>query len=108
MLGEASCGRSLLLSCGSSTKVYPDPLFRNDVGIFEVSFLLLLRSAVPAASLSLFFLCQPTAHAQGCVAAHSPQPVISGLDPTNQAAIAHSAGTNFLHGLTISMGYRVY
>jgi hypothetical protein len=70
---------------------------------------LLLRSAVPVASLSLSFFCtQPAARAQGCVAAHSPQPVISGLDPTNQAAIAHSAGTNFLHGLTISTGYRVY
>jgi len=70
---------------------------------------LLLRSAVSAASLSLLFLLpQPAARAQGCVAAHSPQPVISGLDPTNQAAIAHSAGTNFLHGLTISTGYRVY
>jgi hypothetical protein len=70
---------------------------------------LLLRSAVAAASLSLSFLCMQTlGHAQGCVAAHSPQPVISGLDPTNQAVIAHSAGTNFLHGLTISTGYRVY
>ena len=70
---------------------------------------LLLRSAVSAAALSLSVFClQPTAHAQGCVAAHSPQPVISGLDPTNQATIAHSAGTNFLHGLTISTGYRFY
>jgi len=70
---------------------------------------LLLRSAVSTAALFTSLFClQSSAHAQGCVAAHSPQPVISGLDPTNQAAIAHSAGTNFLHGLTISTGYRVY
>jgi hypothetical protein len=70
---------------------------------------LLLRSAVSTAALpALLFCLQSSASAQGCVAAHSPQPVISGLDPTNQAAIAHSAGTNFLHGLTISTGYRVY
>ena len=70
---------------------------------------LLLRSAASAAALLLSLFClQPCAHAQGCVAAHSPQPVIAGLDPTNSATLAHSAGTNFLHGLTISTGYRVY
>jgi hypothetical protein len=69
----------------------------------------LLRSAgVPAALFVSLFCLQPAAHAQGCVAAHSPQPIISGLDPTNEASVAHSAGTNFLHGLTISTGYRVY
>ena len=71
--------------------------------------MLLLRSAALPAALFVSLLClQPAIHAQGCVAAHSPQPIISGLDPTNQAAIAHSAGTSFLHGLTISTGYRVY
>ncbi|HEX8710281.1 MAG TPA: hypothetical protein VF730_00320 [Terracidiphilus sp.] len=69
---------------------------------------LLLRSSACAAALLLAFCLQPCAHAQGCVAAHSPQPVISGLDPTNSATIAHSSGTNFLHGLTVSVGYRVY
>jgi len=70
---------------------------------------LLLRSSASTAALLLPLFClQPSAHAQGCVAAHSPQPVIAGLDPTNSAALAHSAGTNFLHGLTISTGYRVY
>ena len=70
---------------------------------------LLLRSAAPAAALLLSFLfLQSSAHAQGCVAAHSPQPVIAGLDPTNTATIAHSSGTNFIHGLTISAGYRFY
>lgn len=61
-----------------------------------------------AAFLVSFFCLQPAAFAQGCVAAHSPQPIISGLNPTNESTIAHSAGTNFLHGLTISTGYRVY
>jgi len=70
---------------------------------------LLLRSAAVPVALFVSQLClQPVAHAQGCVAAHSPQPVISGLDPTNSATIAHSAGTNFMHGLTVSAGYRVY
>ena len=70
---------------------------------------LLLRSAVVPASLFLSLLClQPAARAQGCVAAHSPQPIIAGLNPTNESTIAHSAGTSFLHGLTISTGYRVY
>ena len=70
--------------------------------------LLLQGAAVPAAFFASILCLQPGAHAQGCVAAHSPQPIISGLDPTNDATIAHSAGTNFLHGLTISVGYRVY
>jgi len=41
--------------------------------------------------------------AQGCVAAHSPQPVISGLDSIN-----HPGSTNLLHGLTITTGFRTY
>lgn len=70
---------------------------------------LLLRSSALTVALFLSPFClQSSAHAQGCVAAHSPQPVISGLDPTHSAAVNHSAGTDFLHGLTISVGYRVY
>jgi hypothetical protein len=41
--------------------------------------------------------------AQGCVAAHSPQPLISGLD-----SIDHPSSTNLLHGLTITTGFRTY
>jgi hypothetical protein len=68
-----------------------------------------IRSAALRAALFTSLFClQPAAHAQGCVAAHSPQPIISGLDPTSATAIVHSAGTNFLHGLTITTGYRVY
>src|ERR1700739_248023 len=70
--------------------------------------LLLPSAAVPGALFISLFCLQSGAHAQGCVAAHSPQPIIAGLNPTNESTIAHSAGTNFLHGLTISTGYRVY
>ncbi len=46
---------------------------------------------------------QQNAFAQGCVAAHSPQPIISGLDPTSQPRT-----TSLLHGLTVTVGYRTY
>lgn len=41
--------------------------------------------------------------ARGCVAAHSAQPVISGLD-----SIDHPGSSNLLHGLTITTGFRTY
>src|SRR5665213_1091495 len=41
--------------------------------------------------------------AQGCVAAHSSQPIISGLD-----SIDHPGSSNLLHGLTITTGFRTY
>jgi hypothetical protein len=41
--------------------------------------------------------------AQGCVAAHSPQPVISGLDPTSQPRTV-----GLLHGLSVTVGFRTY
>jgi hypothetical protein len=41
--------------------------------------------------------------AQGCVAAHSAQPIISGLD-----SIDHPGSSNLLHGLTITTGFRTY
>lgn len=70
---------------------------------------ILSPGAAFAAALFSTLLCfQPAARAQGCVAAHSPQPVISGLDPTTAASTRHSSGTNPLHGLTISTGFRVY
>jgi hypothetical protein len=66
----------------------------------------------PAAVAAALLLCtaamMPAAHAQGCVAAHSPQPIISGLDPGSQASAHHSAGTGWLHGLTITTGFRTY
>jgi hypothetical protein len=41
--------------------------------------------------------------AQGCVAAHSPQPIIAGLDTAGQ-----SSAFGGLHGLTITTGFRTY
>jgi hypothetical protein len=68
-----------------------------------------LPGAVLLALLSAAAVCLPhAAHAQGCVAAHSPQPVISGLDPGSEANARHYASTNLLHGLTVTTGYRVY
>jgi hypothetical protein len=43
------------------------------------------------------------AFAQGCVAAHSPQPTISGLDPSG----SHTT-LGGLHGLTVTTGFRTY
>jgi hypothetical protein len=49
-------------------------------------------------------LCFPhKALAQGCVAAHSSQPIISGLDPTSQPR-----ASSLLHGLTVTVGFRTY
>lgn len=41
--------------------------------------------------------------AQGCVAAHSSQPIISGLD-----SIDHPGSPDLLHGWTITTGFRTY
>jgi len=66
----------------------------------------------PAAVAAALLLCtaamMPAARAQGCVAAHSPQPVISGLDPSKQVFAHHTAGTSWIHGLTITTGFRTY
>ncbi len=48
------------------------------------------------------------AHAQGCVAAHSPQPIISGLNPTSEFGSRSFARGDWLHGLTITTGFRTY
>ncbi len=69
----------------------------------------LSRAAAISVALVAALVCsQPVAHAQGCVAAHSPQPIISGLNPGTEASARHYAGTNILHGLTITTGFRVY
>lgn len=62
---------------------------------------LLLSFAVPLIALTPFR--QNQALAQGCVAAHSPQPVISGLDPTSQPRTV-----GLLHGLSVTVGFRTY
>lgn len=68
----------------------------------------------PGAAIALSLLATlvsmhpAAARGQGCVAAHSPQPVISGLDPTSETSARHYAGTNLIHGLTITTGFRTY
>ena len=57
-------------------------------------------------SLSAFSVA---AFGQGCVAAHTEQPLVSGLDPTNQVQAFHSGDwADKLHNLTVSVGFRTY
>lgn len=65
-------------------------------------------AAVSAVLLISLFCMRPAAHAQGCVAAHSPQPVISGLDPGSESTARHFARSGLLHGLTVTTGFRTY
>jgi hypothetical protein len=70
---------------------------------------ILQPAAVSAAVLVSLLGASSVARAQGCVAAHSPQPIISGLDPGTQANARHyGSGGGLLHGLTITTGYRFY
>jgi hypothetical protein len=56
----------------------------------------------------IFFSLAAGAHAQGCVAAHSPQPIIAGLNPTSEFG-SHSFGHGeWLHNLTLTAGFRTY
>jgi hypothetical protein len=67
------------------------------------------RAAFAAvASASLTLLLGTAAHAQGCVAAHSPQPIIAGLNPTSQFGMRSFYHGEWIHGLTITTGFRVY
>jgi hypothetical protein len=61
-------------------------------------------SLLSALALSL----PPVDPSQGCVAAHSPQPIISGLDPTSQFSARKYSNGEWIHGLTLTVGYRVY
>lgn len=60
------------------------------------------KIAIVAAALTFAGIAR-TGLAQGCVAAHTTQPVISGLNSTDQP---HSA--NLIHGLTLTFGFRTY
>ena len=67
------------------------------------------RAAFAAVAFaSLRSLLAPAAHAQGCVAAHSPQPIIAGLNPTSQFGSHSFANGEWLHNLTLTVGYRAY
>lgn len=66
-------------------------------------------AAISAVLVASFAWMHPsTAHAQGCVAAHSPQPIIAGLDPTSQTSSRNFDSSHPWHGLTITTGFRVY
>src|SRR6267154_346418 len=57
---------------------------------------------------SLAVLVPAAVHAQGCVAAHSPQPIIAGLNPTAQFGSHSFANGQWLHNLTLTTGFRTY
>src|SRR5579872_6276316 len=64
-----------------------------------------------AVGLMLCFLgFSASLFAQGCVAAHTEQPVISGLSPNDQQQPAHrgSGWEDKLHNLTLTVGFRTY
>ncbi|HEY0795737.1 MAG TPA: hypothetical protein VGD64_08140 [Acidisarcina sp.] len=63
--------------------------------IYTVAF---VSAALLAAAIS-----SPSAHAQGCVAAHTTQPLVSGLSSNDQAPLSGR-----LHGLTVTVGFRTY
>src|SRR5215831_4496796 len=68
-----------------------------------------LAMPVVASVFTAIILALPSlAHGQGCVAAHSPQPIISGLDPTAQFSARSFSHGDWIHGLTVTVGYRVY
>ena len=67
-----------------------------------------LAAALSAIAFASFFSTSPSARAQGCVAAHSPQPVISGLDPTSEYSTRRFENGMWWRGLTVTTGYRVY
>jgi len=67
------------------------------------------RPALAAAVFaSLALSLSATAHGQGCVAAHSPQPIVAGLNPTSQFGMRSFSHGEWIHGLTITTGFRVY
>ena len=80
------------------------PQEKNKMKISPSPGAFVVRSFVSAVILSLPF----AAHGQGCVAAHSPQPIISGLDPTSQFSARKFSNGDWIHGLTLTVGYRVY
>ena len=62
-----------------------------------------LRSARPVVAAALSLISLAAAHGQGCVAAHSPQPAVAGL-----TGIERPSSSNFLHGLTVTIGFREF
>lgn len=69
-------------------------------------FNLLLAIAVSIA----MSLCSRSAFGQGCVAAHTEQPLVAGLNPNDQEQMHHGGSglSDKLHNLTITVGFRTY
>ncbi|HUH62398.1 MAG TPA: hypothetical protein VLZ50_05340 [Terracidiphilus sp.] len=70
---------------------------------------LLSPGAIFCAAFLVALVCvRPAAYAQGCVAAHSPQPVIAGLDPGSELSSHSFSRSHPLSGLTLTTGFRTY
>ncbi len=66
-------------------------------------------ATLAGAAFSCIVLALPTlTHGQGCVAAHSPQPIIAGLNPTSEFGSHSFAHGEWLHNLTLTTGFRTY
>jgi len=70
----------------------------------------LVRQSIVAVAAMCLVAVPSSLFAQGCVAAHTEQPLIAGLAPTDQLQPMHHGG-NFsdkLHNLTVTIGFRTY
>ena len=65
-----------------------------------------LRAVRGVSAALLLMLPAMYGRGQGCVAAHSPQPVIAGLDPGSEQGLTHHGLS--LHGLSVTVGFRTY
>src|SRR5690348_17049067 len=69
----------------------------------------LFKALAILVSLLTIVAFSTAAFAQGCVAAHTEQPLIAGLEPTNQQQAFHGRDwADRLHNLTITVGFRTY
>ncbi|HWY71232.1 MAG TPA: hypothetical protein VNX88_21380 [Terriglobales bacterium] len=69
----------------------------------------LLKALVLATGMLFLSALSVPAVGQGCVAAHVEQPLVSGLDPTNQVQPFHGGSwIDRLHNLTVTVGFRTY
>jgi hypothetical protein len=64
-------------------------------------------AALAGAAFASILLALPAlTYGQGCVAAHSPQPIIAGLNPTSQFGSHSFANGQWIHNLTLTTGFR--
>ena len=69
-----------------------------------------LKCLVAVACVLTLSTLSVQAFAQGCVAAHTEQPLVAGLLPNDQEQPSHGGGglSDKLHNLTITIGFRTY